>query len=177
MVLTHLHFDHAGGTTTQRRERLRPRFEEATHWVQRGQWAWAHAPTAKDAESFRRDDFATLAEHGSLMLVDGEAEPFPGIWLHPVYGHTEAMQMIRVAGPEGEVLFASDLVPTHSHVRLPWIMAYDNAPLRTLEEKRDWLGRAVEGDWAVVFQHDPNCVAARLRSERGRPEVAERVRL
>jgi glyoxylase-like metal-dependent hydrolase (beta-lactamase superfamily II) len=100
-----------------------------------------------------------------LHLVDGEGELFPGIHLHVVDGHTPAMQLVRVTDGDRALLFLADLVPTSSHLKWPYIMAYDNEPLVTLSEKRALLPRAVADDWIVAFQHDPECAAATLRTE------------
>lgn len=178
VILTHLHFDHAGGTTVAGEGGLELAFPEATHHVQQRQWEWALSPSAKDAGSFRQEDYLLLGEtEGALRLVDGAAELFPGLRVEPLDGHTAAMQAVMISGGGATLLFPSDLLPTAAHVRAPYIMAYDNEPLRTLAEKQRWLARAAEGDWTVVLQHDRDTVAIRLHLEDGRPVVRERVEI
>lgn len=176
VILTHLHFDHCGGTTRRDEGTLTLTFPKADYHLQRRQWDWAHAPSGKDRGSFRREDFALLAD-ASLHLIDGDGEIFDGIAVHPVDGHTAAMQLVSIRGDDHGLLFCADLAPTSTHLRWPYIMAYDNQPLRTYEEKQTWLPRATERGDLVVFGHDPVCDAARLRAEDDDVVIAEKVDL
>jgi len=162
VILTHLHFDHCGGTTYRDGDKLTWTFPRATYRVQRQQWEWAQAPSGKDAGSYRAEDFALLAD-SDLLLVDGDAEVFPDIRVSPVHGHTPAMQRVHIRGDDGGLLFCADLVPTKSHLRWPYIMAYDNQPLDTLAEKQEWLPRAARDGDIVVFGHEATCDGAILR--------------
>ncbi len=165
VILTHLHFDHCGGTTQRSGDELSLTFPAAVHHVQRRNWEWAWNPSGKDAGSFREEDFSPLEGSDRLNLIDGDSELFAGIHLHVVDGHTPAMQLVRIAAEGASLLFLADLVPTRSHLKWPYIMAYDNQPLVTLGEKRDMLPRAAAASWVVAFQHDPTCAAATLRAE------------
>lgn len=170
VILTHLHFDHCGGTTERRQrgsesDELFLTFPSAAHHVQRRNWEWAWNPSTKDAGSFRDEDFSALEGSDKLHLIDGDTELFPGIYLHVVDGHTPAMQLVRVAADDASLLFLADLVPTRSHLKWPYIMAYDNQPLVTLDEKRAMLPRTAAEGWIAAFQHDPECAAATLRSD------------
>jgi len=160
VILTHLHFDHAGGATRGDGTAM---FPNARYHVQRRQFEWAREPSIKDAGSFREDDFMPLYRDDRLELVEERAEIADGIELLPVEGHTPAMQLVKVADGGQTLLYAADLVPTTSHVRTPWIMAYDVEPLETAREKQQWLGRAADEDWIVFFEHDPNTAARRIR--------------
>lgn len=177
VILTHLHFDHAAGTARSGEDGPELTFPAARHWLQRAHWEWARSPTPKDTASFRPGDFTLLDGLPRLALLDGPVEPLPGIEVVPLEGHTAAMQAVRVHGPETTVLFAADLVPTATHVRLPYVMAYDNRPLRTLEEKVRLLGQAAREGWVVVLEHDPEIAACRLAHREGRFEVAEELSL
>lgn len=178
VILTHLHFDHAGGTTVRGEHGLELAFPEAVHHVQRRQWEWALAPSAKDGGSFRRDDFLLLGESdGALALVEGPAELLPGVRVEPLDGHTPAMQAVLVEHGDAGLLFPSDLLPTAAHLRFPYIMAFDNEPLRTLAEKQEWLGRAAARDWTIVLQHDRDVPAIRIAVENGAPVIRERLDL
>ncbi len=168
VILTHLHFDHTGGATRidPATGAVVPTFANATHHVQRQQWDWALAPTERDRASFMSENFVPLDEAGRLKRVDGAVELLPGIRAVPVHGHTPGQQMIRVDGGDGAaLLYAADLVPTHHHLPLPYIMGYDLSPLVTLEEKRTHLMQAADDGTIVVFEHDAFRTAATLRRD------------
>ena len=168
VILTHLHFDHAGGATIRRDGELVPTFPKARHYVQHAHWEAAQKPTERDRASFIPDDFLPLAAHGLLDFTEGEGEVLPGIRMRVIHGHTTALQCPLISDGRTTLLFCADLVPTASHVALPWIMAYDLRPLVTLEEKRAILTRAADEEWVMYFEHDPALVAARLaRSPKG----------
>lgn len=158
VVLTHLHFDHAGGATTAQGLQ----FPGARHYVQKAHLAWALQPSEKDRASFLPENVQPLVDSGRLELLDGPEEILPDVELAVVHGHTPALQAVLVKG-EPSLFLASDLVPMAPHVRLPYIMAYDVAPLVTLEEKKLWLARAAAEEWLVVFQHDPVVGPRRIR--------------
>ena len=168
VVLTHLHFDHCGGAVVEANGGLAPLFPAARHWVQRRHWDWAHAPTERDRASFRPEDFDVLQERGLLELVDGPAEIVPGVRVLPVSGHTPGQQLVEIHTGEHVVLFAGDLIPLASQVRVPWIMGYDLNPLLTLQEKKRVLSRAAGEGHILVFEHDPEVEACRVTLEDGK---------
>ena len=168
MVLTHLHFDHCGGTLRAVNGDLGPMFPKARHWVQEKHWRWAHKPTDRDKASFRPDDFHSLEETGLLELVDGAQEIMPGVRVNPVNGHTSGQQLVEFDTGQGTVAFCADLIPLASQVRVPWIMGYDLNPLLTLEEKRRFLSRATEDDYLLVFEHDIDHECCRVVFEDGK---------
>lgn len=169
VVLTHLHFDHAGGASVRGADgRLGLTFPQAAVYVQRAQWEWAHT-SEREAASFLAENLDPLEVSGRLVLLDGEADvPWPGVALHVVDGHTRGQQLVRVTEGAASLLYAADLVPTAAHVPALWIMAYDVEPLKTLAEKTRLLGRAADEGWTVVFEHDPETASARVeRTEKG----------
>jgi glyoxylase-like metal-dependent hydrolase (beta-lactamase superfamily II) len=168
VVLTHLHFDHAGGACLDLASGMVPAFDAARWWVQRQQWEWARNPSERDRVSFRSEDFEALADTGRLELLDGPAEIVPGLRLHPVHGHTPGMQVPEFFTGHGVVVFLADLIPTTAHLHLPWIAGFDLNPLLSLSEKRQLLSRAVEDDYILVFQHDPRHEACRVEYRDGR---------
>ncbi len=172
VVLTHLHFDHCGGTVVEANGGLAPLFPQARHWVQETQWRWAHAPTERDRASFRPEDFDILERDGLLELVDGPREIVPGVRVLPVSGHTPGQQIVEFHTEEGVVAYVGDLIPLASQVRPAWIMGYDLNPLLTLQEKKQFLSRAVTERTILVFEHDPDVEACRVVFEDGKFEAA-----
>lgn len=157
VVLTHLHFDHVGGSTTRRGDRLELVFPGARHFVQRAQWESANAPNARERASFLEENIEPIARSENLVLVDGEGEFLPGIEAITANGHTDKMQMIKVSDTVTDLVFVADLLPTRHHFGAPWTMAYDIRPLESMTEKELFLNRAAEGNWTLFFEHDVGC--------------------
>jgi glyoxylase-like metal-dependent hydrolase (beta-lactamase superfamily II) len=165
VVLTHLHFDHAGGATRRQAGLLVPRLPRAHYHVQRRNLENARRPNPRERASYQPEDFMPLMEAGVLRLWEGPQRPWPGIELLTAEGHTRGQQLVRVSGADGVLYFVADLVPTASHVRIPFVMGYDVAAIETMEEKRTLLGRAVsEGAW-ISLEHDPATALGRPRAE------------
>ncbi len=168
VILTHLHFDHCGGSTTRHGDSLSLTFPNAGYHVQRDHWTWARQPNAREAASFFDENLEPLAQSGQLQLVEGEGSLFPGIDVLTFHGHTHAQQLVKISGVEGTLVFVADLLPTSAHLRTPWIMGYDVRPLITLEEKPAFLAEAVAGGWQLFFEHDAAvAVASVVSTERG----------
>lgn len=164
VILTHLHFDHAGGSTVLVDGKLVPAFPRARYYVQREHWDLSQRPTEKDRGSFMKDDFMPLHEHGVLEFLEGEQELFPGIRLVVCNGHTSAQQLPLISDGKTSLLFCCDLVPTMSHVPIPYVMAYDVRPLVTIQEKKKLLGRASEEQWILFLEHDPQVAAISVKT-------------
>ncbi|MCF7805944.1 MAG: MBL fold metallo-hydrolase [Candidatus Marinimicrobia bacterium] len=177
VILTHLHFDHAGGATTLDNGEPVPTFPNATYYVQESNWKWANDPTEKDTGSYRKENFIPLREHGVLELVRDEVEIFPGINLVVCDGHTKGRQLPLIADENQSLFYCGDLVPTTAHLSIPWVMGYDNFPLTTIEEKKEYLARAVEENWTLLLEHDPNTVAITVRREDGKYRIKQTVRM
>jgi glyoxylase-like metal-dependent hydrolase (beta-lactamase superfamily II) len=168
VILTHLHFDHCGGSTQKVGGEILPTFPSAKYYVQREHWEWAQKPTDRDKASFFPDDYIPLFERGMLNFTEGEGEIVPGISCRICNGHTTALQAPLISDGDSSLLYVADLMPTYSHVQLPWIMGYDLRPLVTLEEKRRILNEAVDGNWILFFEHDASVQSCRVqRSEKG----------
>jgi len=168
VILTHLHFDHAGGSTYKENGVVNPTFPNAKYYVQREHWEAANNPTERDKASFFPDDFMPLHERGMLHFTEGEGEILPGIKCRICNGHTTALQAPLISDGTASLLYVADLMPTITHVQLPWIMGYDLRPLVTLEEKRRILNEAVDGNWVLFFEHDAGVETCRLqRTEKG----------
>lgn len=177
VILTHLHFDHCGGSTRRAEDgTLELVFSNAEHYVQRDHWAWASEPNVREKGSFLEENMKPLEASGQLTFVDGEQELFPGVTVRPVNGHTEAQQIVKISdGEENPLVYVADLLPTTAHLAPAWNMAYDVRPLVTIDEKKDFLEEAVDAGWNLFFEHDPEVAVASLaRTKRGIETVDHR---
>jgi len=155
LISTHLHFDHAGGNTfIDEAGVVRPTFPRARYFVQRGEYEFATHPNERTAASYFDRNYAPTLESGQLELLEGESEIVDGIGVMVTAGHTPYHQSIVIRSAGETAIFLGDLVPTHAHLPLPWIMGYDVEPLVTLESKRGLLKRVEQGEWTVIFEHD-----------------------
>jgi glyoxylase-like metal-dependent hydrolase (beta-lactamase superfamily II) len=180
VVMTHLHFDHAGGATRRvAGGGVEPVFRRARHVIQRGELDDASHPHERNRASYVAENFAPLVEAGLLEPVEGEVEIAPGVSVLPTPGHTAHHQSVLLDDGHGQrALFLGDVVPTSIHVRLPFIMAYDLDVVATLETKRRLLGRALAERWLVIFGHDKDVQGGYLGyDDKGQISVVERAAL
>ena len=168
VVNTHLHFDHAGGNTRVVDGKVVPTFPRARYVVQFGEWEDATHPHERNRASYQEPNYVPLAEARQLDFVQGQAEVAPGVKVVPTGGHTAYHQMVVIEGGGRTLVVPTDLLPTASHLPLPFVMGYDLFPVGTLEAKRRLLRQAVEDDWGILFYHDPRTAVGRVRAERDR---------
>lgn len=168
VLLTHLHFDHAGGATLRRNGRATAAFPNAVHYVQRTEWEFATHPNERTRASYVEENFEPLHREGRLRFLEGEEEVLPGISVLPLPGHTPGLQGILLSGGGQTVLFPSDLVPTAAHLPFPYIMGYDVLPLTTLETKKRVLPKALREGWRLILVHEPETPWGALREAQGR---------
>ncbi len=177
VILTHLHFDHAGGATKLKDGILKPTFENATYYIQKRNLDLAMNPNEKDRASYLPENFMPLIEFNQLEVVDGEFEIFDGIELIISDGHTFGQQLVKVSDGEKTIVYCSDLIPTSSHIPIPYVMAYDLQPLVTMEEKKKLLKKAVEENWILFFEHDPYADCATVKMGKRYVELETRFNL
>ena len=155
VILTHLHFDHTGGSTTLKNKKLLPAFPNAKYYVQKQNYDWAVKPSERDKGSYLKENFVPLFEEGLLNFTIGNANLDDEIEFIIINGHTFGQQMVKISNGSDTFLFCGDLIPTSSHIPLPYIMGYDLQPLVTLQEKKRFLRQTVDENWKLFFGHDP----------------------
>ena len=178
VVVTHLHFDHAGGLCRPGPggEPV-PSFPNATLHVQAANWRWGVSPTLRDRASYRPEDFLAWEASGRLDLIDGAVEVLPGICVEPGVGHTTGHQVVLISDATTLLAFPGDTCPTAAHLGRAWGMAYDLRPLDLMREKTALLDRLLERRAVLAFDHDPEVAAATLKAGRRGPAVDEPVQL
>lgn len=168
VLLTHLHFDHTGGSTKYQDGKLVPAFPNAKYFVQKKNFEWATNPSERDKGSYIKENFLPLVKEGILNLIDGEIEFDNNISFRIVNGHTFAQQMIKISDSSNTILYCCDLMPFVSQIRIPYLMAYDLQPLVTIKEKKKYLQLAADENWYLYFGHDPQFAAATVKhTEKG----------
>jgi glyoxylase-like metal-dependent hydrolase (beta-lactamase superfamily II) len=163
VILTHLHFDHTGGSTVKNNGKLEPAFPNAKYYVQKQNYDWGINPSQRDKGSYLSENFVPLFEEGVLNFIDGNSRFDDEIEFNVVNGHTFGQQMLKISDGNNSILFCADLIPTVSHIPLPYIMGYDLQPLVTLEEKKKYLKIAVDENWKLFFGHDPEIAFATVK--------------
>jgi len=174
VILTHLHFDHSGGSTISVDGKIIPAFPNAKYYVQKENFDWAMNPTEKDRGSFVKDDFVPLAEEGVLNFLNGNEQFDDEIEFIVTNGHTFGQQLVKISDSSDTILFCADLVPTISHIPIPYLMGFDVQPLVTVKEKNDILPIAAEENWKLFFGHDPEVAFATVKQTDKGVREAER---
>jgi glyoxylase-like metal-dependent hydrolase (beta-lactamase superfamily II) len=165
VVITHLHFDHAGGAAVRGENGWALAFPNAAHHVQRTQWEHALDPNPRDRASYFRERIELLARKDALALHDGDWSLAPGLDVLAFDGHTPGQHLPLFSGGKPALLYCGDLIPTSAHFPAPYIMAYDLDPVRSMDEKTAILSRAGAESWVLVFEHDPVIAACGVRRE------------
>lgn len=166
VVLSHLHFDHAGGATkVDNAGRVIPAFPNATYVVQRQEWATASAEFPELRAAYSLPNFMPLKEAGQLRLIDGNVEILPGIKAWLTGGHTEAHQAIVIESGGQGAIYMGDVCPTFRHLPTLWCIAYDLELLKLRRIKPEVLGTIADRGWWALCDHDPDHAAAKLRRD------------
>jgi len=157
VFLTHLHFDHCGGSVKWNKDKTgyELAFKNATYWSSEKHWEWATHPNAREKASFLKENILPIEESGHLKFIADGGKLFDGFEVLYVNGHTEAMMLPVIRYKEKTIVYCADLIPSAGHVPLPYIMAYDMRPLVTLEEKSKFLKDAGNKNYFLFFEDDP----------------------
>ncbi|MBD3750570.1 MAG: MBL fold metallo-hydrolase [Sphingobacteriales bacterium] len=157
VFLTHLHFDHCGGAIIRENEQLKPTFPNATYWSNEQHWNWAVKPNAREKASFLKENIFPIQESGNLKFIPNE-DGFlftDNIKIRFAFGHTDAMMLPQINYKGKTLVYMADLLPSVGHIPLPYVMAYDMFPMKTLEEKENFLKEAEANQYILILEHDP----------------------
>ena len=172
VVMTHLHFDHAGGCTKlDRSGNAVTAFSKADYLIQRESWEEANKPNERGEGAYYSDDFMPLEESGALKLIDGDTEIASGVTTRVTNGHAGGHQVVLVEAGSERYAYLGDLIPTPFHIPLTSIAATDDSPNHTLKQKREVLRMAVEGGWLLIFGHGHPHRAGYLEQRNGKPQL------
>ena len=163
VICTHLHFDHIGGNTKLVVGNIIPAFPNAKYWISQKNWEVANSPSEKDQGSFMEDDWKVLADNGMVNFINDNRENIPNIEFIFSDGHTPGMMLPVISDENNTLVYCADLVPTSSHIPLPWVMAYDVQPMITITEKKELYSKAIENDWILYYEHDPDVIACTIK--------------
>lgn len=178
VVLTHLHFDHCGGSIVREGDKLVPAFKNATYWSNEKHWNWAVHPNDREKASFLKENILPIQQSGQLQFIATPSEKNEGqlsstvftdaITMRFVDGHTEAMMLPQIQYGDKTLVYMADLLPSAGHIPMPYVMAYDMFPLTTLHEKKSFLTEALQNNYILFFEHDPQIECCTLQqTEKG----------
>lgn len=171
VVLTHLHFDHCGGSIVREGDKLVPAFKNAVYWSNERHWQWATQPNDREKASFLKENILPIQESGQLQFQDVSTQQsniLPSLQFYYTFGHTDAMMLPMISYKGKTIVFMADLLPSAAHIPIPYVMAYDMFPLTTLNEKKAFLNEAAQKEYVLFFEHDPHIECCNLQmTEKG----------
>jgi glyoxylase-like metal-dependent hydrolase (beta-lactamase superfamily II) len=180
VILTHLHFDHCGGSIVREGDKFIPAFKNAVYWSNPQHWQWATHPNDREKASFLKENILPIQESGQLQFVATpkttleQTDKLPStnfndeICLRFVNGHTDKMMLPQISYNGKTIVFMADLTPSVAHLPIPYVMAYDMFPFTTLQEKKSFLKEALDKEYILFFEHDANIECCTLQqTERG----------
>jgi glyoxylase-like metal-dependent hydrolase (beta-lactamase superfamily II) len=170
MFLTHLHFDHCGGSIKWNAGRTgyEPAFKNATYWSTPKHWEWATKPNAREKASFLVENILPIHESGQLKMVEGDGASQLPFSVHYVFGHTESMMLPKISYKGKTLIYCADMFPSRWHIPMPYIMGYDVRPLETLKDKEKFFAENANDNTVLFFEHDPSAECGTLqKTEKG----------
>jgi glyoxylase-like metal-dependent hydrolase (beta-lactamase superfamily II) len=161
VFMTHLHFDHCGGSVQWNADRTgyEVAFKNAKYWTNENHWEWATKPNPREKASFLTENILPIQESGQLHFIKNPNGDFLqnsdlGFGIFFVDGHTEKMMIPHIQYQDKTICFMADLLPTAGHIPLPYVMGYDTRPLLTMPEKEKFLNAAAENKYYLFLEHD-----------------------
>ncbi len=188
VILTHLHFDHCGGSIKREGGQLVPAFKNARFWSNALHWEIATQPNAREKASFLKENILPIEASGQLHFVNIPPENSNGkllaqpmddlpVTIRFANGHTEGMMLPQIKYKDTTIIFGADLMPSTWHIPMPYVMAYDMFPLTTLNEKYSFLNEAADGNYILFYQHDPVTECSTLAKTEKGIRVGEKFKL
>lgn len=177
IILTHLHFDHAGGISRYKvgSSDVELNFPKANVYLQKDNWENAKNPNLRERASYLKENVFIL-EQANVHFTKGSQEIYPDIWVHQVNGHTLGQQWVEVRDNNLSIVYPTDLIPTSHHLALPFNMGYDICTQTLLKEKEQFLNLALQRNSIIVFEHDPSTAAGRIAvDDKGHYVIREQV--
>tara|TARA_R110001632_G_scaffold112095_1_gene223067 strand:- start:102284 stop:103129 length:846 start_codon:yes stop_codon:yes gene_type:complete len=156
VFLTHLHFDHCGGSIQWNKDKTgyEPAFKNAKFWSNQEHWNWATNPNPREKASFLKENILPIEESGQLNFVDNNPSLQLGFEVLKMDGHTEKQMLPKITYQGKKIVFMADLLPTTGHIPLPYVMGYDTRPLLTIKEKASFLNEAADNEYFLFLEHD-----------------------
>jgi glyoxylase-like metal-dependent hydrolase (beta-lactamase superfamily II) len=175
VFMTHLHFDHCGGSIQWNKDRTgyEPAFKNATFWSNENHWQWATEPNVREKASFLKENIIPMQESGQLRFIQRPEDDFLvkselGFGILFVDGHTEKQMIPHIQFQDKTIVFCADLLATAGHIPVPYVMGYDTRPLLTMPEKTKFMNAAAENNYYLFLEHDAhNEIITVEKTERG----------
>lgn len=178
IIFSHLHFDHCGGTTYYNdNKELLHTFPYANYHVTEQHLKTATNPNAREKASFLPENIDPITGWDKLHVVNENHQYEEGLTAISVHGHTKGQQLPKISAEGKTVVFMADLLPTHVHLPLPWVMGYDMYPVQTLSEKEEFLDQAIAENWHLFLEHDAEAEVIVAAKENGKYKVAKKLTL
>ena len=156
VFLTHLHFDHCGGSIQWNKDKTsyEPAFKNANFWSNQKHWNWAVYPNPREKASFLKENILPIQESGQLRFITENPLQQVGFDVLKMDGHTEKQMLPKISYQGKTIVFMADLLPTIGHIPVPYVMGYDTRPLLTIKEKEAFLAEAADNQYFLFLEHD-----------------------
>ena len=156
VFLTHLHFDHCGGSIQWNKDKTgyEPAFKNANFWSNQEHWNWAVSPNPREKASFLKENILPIQESGQLRFITENPFQQVGFDVLKMDGHTEKQMLPKISYQGKTIVFMADLLPTIGHIPVPYVMGYDTRPLLTIKEKESFLTEAADNQYFLFLEHD-----------------------